>query len=164
MEAKAKSVIQGDHQLVFRSMVVEDIAIICEIEQESFTTPWTSGAFYNELTNNHFAKYMVMECDGEIAGYGGMWMIMDEAHVTNIAVKAEFRGRKLGDRLLTELKNTAAYMGAEKMTLEVRVSNKIAQNLYEKQGFRSVGVRKNYYSDNHEDAQIMWAELEKVTE
>lgn len=145
--------------LEFRSMQVDDIEPICAIEQESFTTPWTSAAFYNELTNNHFARYMVMECDGEIAGYGGMWIIMDEAHITNIAVRPEYRGRKLGERLLRELIRTARFFGAVKMTLEVRVSNRIAQNLYEKLGFHGTGLRKRYYSDNNEDALIMWAEL-----
>ncbi|WJH37255.1 ribosomal protein S18-alanine N-acetyltransferase [Paenibacillus sp. CC-CFT747] len=142
-------------------MKLNDIDTICEIEQEAFPTPWSAGAFYNELVNNHFAHYMVMEVDGVIAGYAGMWLIMDEAHITNIAVRAPFRGRKLGERLVAELQKTASFMGAAKMTLEVRVTNVVAQNLYVKMGFRSVGVRKGYYTDNNEDALIMWAELEK---
>lgn len=146
--------------LLFRSMRLDDIKAIGEIEKEAFTTPWTENAFHNELTNNHFARYMVMELDGRIAGYAGMWLIMDEAHITNIAVRREYRGRKLGERLLRELKATASYFGARRMTLEVRVSNRIAQNLYEKLGFRVEGVRRAYYSDNNEDALIMWAALE----
>nr|WP_249730649.1 ribosomal protein S18-alanine N-acetyltransferase [Paenibacillus sp. J2TS4] len=145
--------------LVFRLMKVEDIEQICLIEEESFTTPWTAGAFYNELVNNHFARYMVMEYNGEVAGYAGMWLIMDEAHVTNIAVREKFRGFKLGQRLVVELKKTAGYLGASRMTLEVRESNEIARNLYRKLGFEASGVRKGYYSDNNEDAIIMWAEL-----
>lgn len=84
---------------------------------------------------------------------------MDEAHITNIAVRQAYRGRKLGERLLDELMRTAAYLGMERMTLEVRVSNLVAQRLYEKKGFESAGIRKGYYSDNMEDAMIMWANL-----
>ncbi|MEC0264293.1 ribosomal protein S18-alanine N-acetyltransferase, partial [Paenibacillus anseongense] len=92
---------------------------------------------------------------------GGMWLIMEEAHVTNIAVRDSYRGRKLGERLMRELMKTAAFLGAIRMTLEVRASNYVAQNLYEKVGFRSVGVRRGYYTDNREDAVIMWADLPK---
>lgn len=148
-----------EQPLVFRSMKVEDIDTVCRIEQESFPTPWTAGAFYNELTNNHFARYIIMEWDGEIAGYAGMWLIMDEAHITNIAVRAPYRGKKLGERLLTELKGTAGVQGAKRITLEVRVTNYVAQGLYKKLGFQSVGVRKGYYTDNNEDALIMWADI-----
>lgn len=155
---------QGIHSLEFRLMTVEDIPHIVNIERESFTTPWSSNAFTNELTNNNFAKYMVMECNGEIAGYGGMWIIMDEAHITNIAVAGKYRGIKLGGRLLSEMQRTAAFLGAVRMTLEVRKSNLIAQNLYNKLGFRSVGVRAKYYTDNNEDALIMWADLPKYTD
>jgi ribosomal-protein-alanine N-acetyltransferase len=145
----------------FRSMRLDDIAAVCEIEQEAFPTPWTPGAFHNELTNNQFAHYMIMDCGGDVAGYAGMWIIVDEAHITNIAVKKKYRGKKLGERLLTELKKTASFLGAVRMTLEVRASNYVAQNLYEKLGFRSVGVRRGYYTDNREDAIIMWADLPK---
>jgi ribosomal-protein-alanine N-acetyltransferase len=147
--------------LEFRSMRLDDIPVICEIEQESFATPWTEGAFFNELTNNQFARYMVMECEGQVIGYGGMWLIMEEAHVTNVAVRAAFRGKKLGERLMRELQMTASFFGAERMTLEVRPSNIIAQRLYEKLGFHSVGVRRGYYTDNREDALVMWADLPK---
>jgi ribosomal-protein-alanine N-acetyltransferase len=151
----------GDPQpeLAFRSMRMEDIPYICAIEQEAFATPWTAEAFHNELVHNHFAKYMVMERAGEVVGYAGMWMIVDEAHVTNIAISLPYRGRKWGELLLIELMKTASFMGAMRMTLEVRVSNAIAQRLYGKLGFYPVGTRRGYYSDNNEDALIMWAEL-----
>lgn len=147
--------------LEFRSMTMEDIPAICEIEQEAFTTPWTAGAFQNELTSNQFARYMVMEINGEVAGYGGMWLIMEEAHVTNVAVLKKYRGKKLGERLMRELQNTASFFGAVRMTLEVRPSNHVAKALYEKLGFYSVGIRRGYYTDNREDAVIMWADLPK---
>lgn len=148
----------------FRSMRVDDIETICEIEKEAFPTPWSAGAFHNELTNNDFAHYLVMEVDGEIAGYAGMWLIMDEAHVTNIAVRKPYRGKKLGERLLMRLQATAIFLGAERMTLEVRVSNVIAQRLYAKLGFIPAGLRKGYYTDNGEDAMIMWVQLRRIDE
>lgn len=152
---------EQEHEFEFRSMWVTDIPAICAIELEAFATPWTAEAFHNELINNHFAKYMVMELAGEVVGYGGMWLIVDEAHVTNIAIAAPYRGRKWGERLMVELQRTAAFMGAVRMTLEVRVSNLIAQRLYGKLGFYPVGSRRGYYSDNNEDAIIMWADLSK---
>lgn len=143
----------------FRNMRLEDIHQVCAIEKESFATPWTEAAFNNELRNNHFARYIVLENTEELIAYGGMWLIMDEAHVTNIAVRAKYRGQRYGTQLLREMQAMAVFMGARSMTLEVRVSNKIAQRLYENAGFRTSGIRKGYYSDNHEDAYIMWAEL-----
>ncbi|KQY91693.1 ribosomal-protein-alanine acetyltransferase [Paenibacillus sp. Root52] len=155
------NVIENDQgeALQFKLMTLSDIPDVMVIEHEAFTLPWTEEAFRNELMNNHFAKYMVMEIDGTAIGYAGMWTIMDEAHITNIAVRQAYRGRKLGERLLDELMRTAAYLGMERMTLEVRVSNLVAQRLYEKKGFESAGIRKGYYSDNMEDAMIMWANL-----
>ncbi|KPV56276.1 alanine acetyltransferase [Paenibacillus sp. A3] len=161
MEPKREAQPVFDGVMLFRTMHTDDIPVICEIEQESFATPWTAGAFYNELTSNNFAKYLVLEYEGEIAGYGGMWLIMEEAHVTNIAIREKYRGRKLGERLLVEMQQTAVFYGALRMTLEVRPSNLIAQRLYEKMGFRSVGIRRGYYTDNKEDAIIMWADLPK---
>ncbi|WP_318626962.1 ribosomal protein S18-alanine N-acetyltransferase [Paenibacillus polymyxa] len=151
--------IQREEKLEFRLMQLDDIPDVLEIEHEAFTLPWTEEAFRNELTMNHFAKYMIMELDGQAIGYAGMWTIMDEAHITNIAIREAYRGRKFGDKLLNELMQTASYLGMERMTLEVRVTNRIAQGLYEKKGFKPAGVRKGYYSDNNEDAVIMWADL-----
>ncbi|MBP3965629.1 MULTISPECIES: ribosomal protein S18-alanine N-acetyltransferase [Paenibacillus] len=148
------------NRLVFRLMTMSDVKTIVAIEQESFTSPWTEEAFVNELTNNHFARYMVMDYEGEVIGYGGMWTIMDEAHVTNVAVREQYRGRGLGEMLMVELQRAAVMFGAKRMTLEVRVSNEVAQRLYRKLGFEPSGVRPGYYSDNKEDALIMWAELD----
>ncbi|WP_239618797.1 ribosomal protein S18-alanine N-acetyltransferase [Cohnella mopanensis] len=145
--------------LNYRLMNLNDIGAIVEIEQEAFTAPWSAEAFRNELTNNLFAKYMIMESDNDIIGYGGMWLIIDEAHVTNIAIRSQFQGMGYGRSLLSELMKTAHYLGARRMTLEVRVSNERAQSLYRKMGFSPSGVRPAYYSDNMEDALIMWADL-----
>jgi ribosomal-protein-alanine N-acetyltransferase len=160
-----KETIGGGAQadIIFRGMSVEDIGTVVRIERESFTAPWSAEAFRTELTQNHFAKYMVMERDGVILGYGGMWIIVDEAHVTNIAVREPYRGQGLGEKLLRELMRTALWFGAKRMTLEVRVTNDRAQSLYRKLGFYESGVRPKYYSDNQEDALIMWAELEPAS-
>lgn len=156
MEQEIKQDAEG---LTFRPMTLEDIPAVMVIEHDAFTLPWTEEAFRNELTHNHFARYMMMEWNGEPVGYAGMWTVIDEAHVTNIAVLSPFRGRKWGERLLLELMKTASQLGMKRMTLEVRVSNRVAQNLYMKMGFEPAGLRKGYYSDNQEDAMIMWAEL-----
>lgn len=151
----------SEEQPVLRRMNLDDIPAIMEIEHEAFTLPWTEEAFRNELTMNHFARYMVIEVDQRIIGYAGMWTIMDEAHVTNIAIREAYRGRRLGEKLLIQLMDWALELGMIRMTLEVRVSNEPAQNLYRKMGFTSAGVRKGYYSDNNEDAMIMWCELSR---
>jgi ribosomal-protein-alanine N-acetyltransferase len=148
----------------YRLMNLHDIDDIVDIEREAFTAPWSAEAFRNELTHNLFAKYMVMELEDNVIGYGGMWLIIDEAHVTNIAVRAQYQGRGYGKSLLSEMMRTAYFLGARRMTLEVRVSNERAQALYRKMGFSPSGVRPAYYSDNMEDALIMWAELEPDNE
>jgi len=146
-------------EISFRSMTMDDIEMIARIERESFTSPWSKEAFRIELTQNHFAQYMILERNGETIGYGGMWLIVDEAHITNIAIREPYRGQGLGERLLREIMRTAAWLGALRITLEVRVSNDRAQSLYRKLGFYEAGIRPRYYSDNQEDALIMWAEL-----
>lgn len=145
--------------LSFRLMTLEDIPDVMVVEHDAFTLPWTEEAFRNELKMNHFAHYMVMEYEGRTVGYAGMWTIVDEAHITNIALLGAYRGRKWGERLLSELMKTASFMGMERITLEVRVSNEVAKRLYAKKGFKPAGIRKGYYSDNGEDALIMWADL-----
>ncbi|PWV93770.1 ribosomal-protein-alanine N-acetyltransferase [Paenibacillus cellulosilyticus] len=145
--------------VTFRAMRITDVPDIIAIEREAFTTPWTAEAFINELTHNHFAKYIVMEDHTGIIGYGGMWTIIDEAHVTNIAVRHDRRGMGLGEKMLQRQMENATEYGMQRMTLEVRVSNDRAQRLYERLGFEPAGIRPGYYSDNNEDALIMWVEL-----
>jgi [ribosomal protein S18]-alanine N-acetyltransferase len=147
-----------------RKMTLDDIDGICEVEKESFTVPWSREAFCNEMTKNHFAFYLVLEIDGKIAGYGGMWIIVDEAHITNIAIARDYRGKKLGEKLLHELTVEAKKQGVVAMTLEVRKSNYAAQNLYRKFGFEETGIRPKYYSDNGEDALIMWVNFQNEAE
>jgi ribosomal-protein-alanine N-acetyltransferase len=140
-------------------MTEEDIDQILEVEHASFTTPWSREAFYNELHNNRFAVYIVLEENDKIIGYCGAWIVIDEAHVTNVAILPEYRGRKLGEALLQKMMSMAREMGAKSMTLEVRVTNHVAQSLYRKLGFQDGGIRKNYYSDNQEDGLVMWVKL-----
>lgn len=140
-------------------MTLQDLDRIVEIEQLSFTLPWSRSSFYQELTNNPYARYIVMEHDGQIIGYCGMWLVIDEAHITNIAVLPQFRSKKLGEALMRQAMTLAREEGAQTMTLEVRVSNTVAQSLYRKLGFLNGGIRKRYYSDNQEDALVMWVKL-----
>ncbi|KAB2330019.1 ribosomal protein S18-alanine N-acetyltransferase [Bacillus mesophilum] len=145
--------------LTFRFMKEEDIEDVLQIEQASFTTPWTREAFYHEMTQNRFAVYVVLEEDGKIIGYCGSWVVVDEVHITNVAIHPNFRGQKLGEALMRNMIEVAIELGAVSMTLEVRVSNHIAQALYRKLGFQDGGIRKNYYTDLQEDALVMWVNL-----
>lgn len=143
----------------FRLMKLSDIDDILVIERSSFATPWSRQAFFNELTSNQHAHYLVLEYNQKIVGYCGIWVVFDEAHITNIAVLPGYRGKKLGEALLQQVINFTKAMEAKTISLEVRVSNNIAQNLYKKYGFQNGGIRKNYYVDNQEDALVMWVKL-----
>ncbi|UOF92198.1 ribosomal protein S18-alanine N-acetyltransferase [Fodinisporobacter ferrooxydans] len=145
--------------VTFRKMKFEDIDQILEIEREAFLTPWTRAAFEGELKDNHFAQYYVAVAGQKVAGYCGMWVILDEAHITNIAIRANYRGKKIGEALLRFMMAMGGVHGAKRITLEVRVSNSVARQLYYKLGFEDSGIRKGYYTDNNEDALIMWADL-----
>ena len=142
--------------VTFRRMGLEDLDQIMIIEHESFTIPWSKEAFYNELTKNQHALYTVAVIGDQVVGYCGVWLVLDEAHITNIAVLPQFSGKKLGESLMRNVIETIKERGARTMTLEVRVSNTIAQSLYRKFGFQAGGLRKGYYSDNQEDGLVMW--------
>lgn len=148
-------------EITYRLMKVEDVDQIMEVERSSFATPWIKDAFVNELTNNHFAYYIVAVHQERLIGYCGVWVIIDEAHITNIAVHPDYRGKQIGENLLRRVIYLSMVYGATKMTLEVRVSNHVAQALYEKLGFVRKGLRKGYYTDNQEDAIIMWVNLDE---
>jgi ribosomal-protein-alanine N-acetyltransferase len=155
MSADAQPTTQ-QNEIYLRHMTVDDLGGVHEVERLSFKTPWSTNAFLRELTENIYADYIVAMCGERVVGYAGMWIVIDEAHVTNIAVHPEFRGRKIGERLLTTMFERAKLRGALRMTLEVRPSNDVAKSLYGKHGFLAKGLRKNYYSDTGEDAVIMW--------
>jgi ribosomal-protein-alanine N-acetyltransferase len=136
-------------------MTVADLAEVQAIERASFTTPWPPHAYKSELETNRLASYLVARADGHVVGYGGVWLMVDEAHITTFAVHPAWRRRGIGDRLLLELLDVALERGAREVTLEVRLSNLAARRLYEKFGFRPVGLRPRYYTDDNEDALIM---------
>ncbi|VBB05824.1 ribosomal-protein-alanine acetyltransferase [Lucifera butyrica] len=143
-------------EIRIRNMIAADIDAVVEVERQSFQTPWSRQAFESEILDNDLAHYLVVDDAGRVAGYAGMWLILDEAHVTNIAILPGYRSLGLGRRLLQVLIDYAKTQGAKSMTLEVRKSNAPAQNLYRELGFVSRGVRPGYYTDTQEDAIIMW--------
>jgi len=156
---KDQSPQQSSQVAAVRAMTLEDIPSIVAIEEVSFPTPWTVASFTSELKDNHLARYFCLEKDGNIIGYMGLWIVMGEAHVTNIAIWPGRRGKGWGEYLMRNVMHKMFASGVLRITLEVRVSNTNAQNLYTKLGFKPAGVRKKYYSDNQEDAIIMWASL-----
>lgn len=138
-------------------MSAADLSRVREIEAESFTVPWPKDAYRTELEENRVACYLVAREGDSVVGFAGMWVIFDEAHVTTIAVDRQWRGQHVGERLLLALIDRALDRHARWMTLEVRPSNAVAVGLYRKFGFRDVALRKRYYSDNGEDASVMWS-------
>ena len=140
--------------IIYRRMTLEDVPQVHEIELATFHTPWSYQSFVDEMTTNKCARYIVAEEDGRILGYAGAWLIFDEGHITNIAVDETVRGRGIGAGVTKALMQYAANLGVQYMTLEVRRSNTVAQNLYKKMGFIELGVRKRYYEDNGEDAYL----------
>jgi len=140
------------------SMGQEHLDQVTAIENLSFPIPWKRDTFLFEVLLNELADYVVAIKNGRVVGYGGMWLIVDEAHLTNIAVHPVFRGRGIGKQILQALIKRAAGRGVRKMTLEVRPSNHIAWRLYKEFGFVEKGVRRRYYQDNNEDAIVMWLE------
>jgi ribosomal-protein-alanine N-acetyltransferase len=136
-------------------MTVDDLPAVHVIEHESFSTPWPSHAYRQELETNRLAHYIVARVKDEIVGFAGMWLLVDEAHITTFATRRTWRRQGVGERLLLALLDLSAARGATEATLEVRPTNIGARRLYEKYGFKVVGVRTRYYSDNNEDALIM---------
>ena len=145
-------------RLVVEQMTLDDVPAIQAIEDASFTTPWPPDAYRSELRTNRMAHYLVARVDDTIVGYGGMWLMVDEAHITTFAVHPAWRRQRIGERLLVAFLDIAIERDAHEATLEVRLSNLAARRLYEKYGFRPVGLRPNYYSDDREDALIMTPE------
>lgn len=142
-------------QEIIRPMERADVNRVHEIECTCFRSPWSKLALAGELRND-VAHYLVMEEDGVILGYGGMWLLFEEAHVTNVAVMPDYRGQGRGRRLMLAMMRHAVKRGAEKMTLEVRESNTVAQKLYEGLDFEQNGFRPGYYSDTGEGAKLLW--------
>lgn len=139
---------------MIRKMTVQDLDRVMAIEVEAFTLPWSRESYLSELKND-FANYLVCDWEGEIAGYGGIWIVFEEAHITNVAISGKFRGTGMGKSLMLELEKVARSKKAARILLEVRPSNQVAHNMYLSLGFVNTGLRKAYYSDNGEDAIVM---------
>ena len=146
------------NETIIRRMRLKDLDGVAALEEATFARPWSRESFRQELERNVAARYLVAESEGKIIGYAGAWIILDESHITNIAVAESYRGRGVGRKLTQALLQLLSNLGASYATLEVRVSNERAQNLYRSLGFISVGKRKRYYEDNQEDAFLMVCE------
>ena len=140
---------------ILRRMTISDVPAVHRLEETIFSMPWSAKDFVYEMTENKVARYLVIEEAGEIIAFAGAHIILDQAHVTNIAVRQDCRGRGLGRMITRALMQYASNLGAEYLTLEVRQSNAAAQNLYKSLGFVKVSVRKRYYEDTGEDAWLM---------
>ncbi len=140
------------------SMSQEDIQDIVDIEKTTFSIPWTYESFIQELANPH-AHYIVLKCDDHLIGYGGFWKILDEGHITNVAITSTYRGLGYGTMLIKALLQEAKKLKIQQLTLEVRESNLRAIKAYEQLGFTIEGRRRRYYTKPIEDAMIMWLSL-----
>ena len=142
-------------EIEIRLMTVEDVPAIDLVEAGSFAIPWSHDAFVKEVTENKCARYLVLCEDGTPVAYAGVWFVLDEGHITNIAVRPDKRGKGYGRQIVNALIQLAADSGMSFLELECRRSNVVAQNLYHSVGFIDVGYRKRYYADNNEDALLM---------
>jgi tRNA threonylcarbamoyladenosine biosynthesis protein TsaB len=155
-KSQAEVEYEKKQSITLRAMELKDVDDVWEIEKLSFRTPWSRASFLDEMQINQKARYIVAELGDTVVGYGGMWFIVDEAHITNIAVHPDYRGQKIGEKIVEAMMAAAQRESIISLTLEVRVTNIPAINLYKKLGFEDIGIRKGYYSDTGEDALIMW--------
>lgn len=137
-------------------MKPEHLSQVMAIEKTSFSSPWSMSTYYREITANPYATYIVAMVGDSVVGYAGRWLVLDESHVTNIAVSAMWRRQGIGRKLLDHMLRSSLDQGANRMTLEVRPSNQGARRLYEEFDFYVAGRRRAYYTDDGEDALIMW--------
>jgi ribosomal-protein-alanine N-acetyltransferase len=139
----------------FQKLVKSDLDDVQEIERACFTTPWSRAAFLNEI---HFERslFTTLKIGTRLIGYGGFWIVVDEIHISNIAIHPDYQRQGFGRMLLTHLLEEAVARGASQASLEVRRSNKAALKLYDEFGFKVVTVRRSYYQDTKEDAFVMW--------
>ena len=145
-------------QLLLRPMEPGDVDAVLAVESLAFAGGWPATAFQSELSQNRMARYLVLHEGSEVAGFGGLWLMLDEAHVVTVAVRPERRRRGLGSLIVHGLVRLAEDHRMEVATLECRVSNLAARTLYARYGFYEVGLRRKYYADNQEDAVIMTTE------
>lgn len=143
--------------VVIRAMTAEDLEAVCAIDRRCFPEPWSRETFAAEC-QSPVGYYRVAELNEGVGGYLGSQIIPDEAHVTTFGVAPELRRRGVGERLLADFLSAAVEAGCRRITLEVRETNHAAQQLYRKWGFAPVSRRRGYYTDNDEDAIVMWIE------
>jgi len=146
-------------QIYITRMTAEDIEDVVQIESEAYGEHhWAKSSFYDEMNNNLAKYYCAKTVDGKLTAYAGTWNIIDETHITTIAVKPDYMRRHIGEALMIKILEDCYSSKIKYLTLEVRESNIPAIKLYEKYGFQSLGTRKGYYQDNNENALIMWTE------
>lgn len=145
-----------NEDVIIRTAESKDAARLAALEEICFSTPWSETALRKEIEENTIAKYIVAEKDGRIVGYAGIWCIIDEGHIMNVAVDPAYRNRQTATAMMRELIRLMEIAGIKRFTLEVRKSNEAARGLYRKFGFRETEIRAEYYEDNKEDAIIMW--------
>lgn len=145
--------------MIIRDMEINDLDQVMALEKHCFSVPWSRESFKSELTTNKLAHYIVLEIEGMVSGYAGVWYITDEGHITNVCIHKKYRKLGFGKKVVDFMIEKAKINKINHMTLEVRKSNISAIKLYEKKGFKIAGVRSKYYSDNNEDALIMWLKL-----
>lgn len=143
-------------ELIIRKGTGEDVDAMEALERQCFLTPWSRESLLYDLTENPLAVYFAAEIGGRLVGYAGVWIIVDEGHITNVAVSPDYRRLQIGSALIKTLLQVTGEAGVCAHTLEVRAGNGPAIGLYKKFGFKEAGVRKGYYEDDGEDALIMW--------
>ena len=140
-----------------------DLDGVLEVEDESFTNPWTRDMYAWELQNRKVCHiYVVRTPEYPVAGFCAFWLVFDEIHINNVALRPALRGQGLGTALMHHVFGEARRLGAGRATLEVRASNVAARRLYERLGFYVSGTRRNYYTNPVEDALILWIDFDKV--
>jgi len=150
---------RADRTIDIIPMDISHMDAVFEIERHSFASPWTRESLVKDLTENENTVYLAAVVDGAVAGYAGMWHIVNEGHITNVAVDENYRRNGVGRALVSRLVEIALERGMMGLTLEVSIANLPAQRLYARFGFKPEGFRKDYYKDTHEDAVIMWKYL-----
>lgn len=146
------------NSLTLKKMLREDVPRVHEIETLCFRSPWALESFYSEL-DNHLAIYHLAVYEEKVVGFCGIWLVVDEGHITNLAIDPVYQGRGFGKDMMKAVILWAKNNKICRLTLEVRVSNEKAIHLYHELGFVQAGLRKAYYEDTGEDAMIMWIQL-----
>jgi len=144
---------------LIRKMEIDDISNVGKVETATYKNPWPQDIFLRELTENDHAHYFVAVLGDKVIGYGGMWLVVDDAQITNIAIHPSYRGHKFGEKLFQQIFDYGVHHGMRRLSLEVRESNMVAQRMYQKFGLVRAGIRKNYYTDDGEDAVVMWVSI-----